>query len=427
MQVDISNISATKVKVFIKASPDELEEYKKNILAKFAGNMKIQGFRQGKAPLSLVEKNIDHTKFQAEFLEEAMSGLYGESTRQGKFRPVSQPEVAIKKFVPYSDLEFEVTVDVLGKIKLADYKNIKLAKIKPVVSAKDVDQVMKSLKLRMAEKKEVKREAKESDEVWIDFKGVDSKGQPINGADGKDYPLAIGSKTFIPGFEENLIGLKPGDEKTFQTTFPKDYGVKSLANKKVEFTVKVKKINEVIEPKLDDSFASKAGPFKTLKDLKEDIKKQLSFEKQNEANRDYSNKLVEKLAEKSDVAIPETMIEHQVEHNLKELTRNLTYRGQTFSEFLEAEGTNEEKYKKEVIWPQAEKQVKSSLVLGEISEQEQITVSSEELENRIEALKAQYKDQQMQEELNKPEARNEIASRIITEKTLQRLEQYASS
>lgn len=427
MQVDISNISATKVKVFIKASQDELEEYKKNILAKFAGNMKIQGFRQGKAPLSLVEKNIDHTKFQAEFLEEAMSGLYGESTRQGKYRPVSQPEVAIKKFVPYSDLEFEVTVDVLGKIKLADYKNIKLAKIKPVVSAKDVDQVMKSLKLRMAEKKEVKREAKESDEVWIDFKGVDSKGQPINGADGKDYPLAIGSKTFIPGFEENLIGLKPGDEKTFQTTFPKDYGVKSLADKKVKFTVKVKKINEVIEPELNDSFASKAGPFKTLKDLKEDIKKQLSFEKQNEANRDYSNKLVEKLTEKSDVAIPETMIEHQMEHNLKELTRNLTYRGQTFSEFLEAEGTNEEKYKKEVIWPQAEKQVKSSLVLGEISEQEQITVSSEELENRIEALKAQYKDQQMQEELNKPEARNDIASRIITEKTLQRLEQYASS
>jgi trigger factor len=427
MQVDVSNLGPTKVKVFIKASPSELEEYKKVVLTKFANNTKIQGFREGKAPLSMVEKNVDQTKFQAEFLEETMSGPYGESTRRGNFRPVSQPEVAIKKFVPYSDLEFEVTVQVLGKLKLADYKNTKLAKPKAEVSASDVDKVVDSLKLRMAEKKEVSRAAKQSDEVWIDFKGVDTKGEPINGADGKDYPLVIGSKTFIPGFEENLTGLKAGDDKTFDLTFPKDYGVKSLAGKKVKFTATVKKVNEVAEPKLDDAFAAKAGPFKTMKDLKDDIKHQLSHEKQNEANRDYYNKLVEKLTDKSEIAVPDTMIEHQIEHNLKELTRNLTYRGQTFSEFIESEGTTEEKYKKEVMWPQAERQVKGSLVLAEVSEREKIVVTPDELEERIQALKAQYKDQQMQEELNKPEAREDIASRMITEKTLQKLEQYAAS
>lgn len=427
MQVDVTNLSPTKVKVFIKASQAEMEEYKKIVLEKFAGSVKIQGFRQGKAPLSMVEKNVDQTRFQAEFLEETMSGLYGESTRRGSFRPVSQPEVAIKKFVPYSDLEFEVTVEVLGKISLADYKKIKLAKPKAEVSAKDVDKVIDSLKLRMAEKKEVNRAAKQSDEVWIDFKGVDMKGEPINGADGKDYPLVLGSKSFIPGFEENLAGLKAGDDKTFELTFPKDYGVKSLASKKVKFTAVVKKVNEIVEPKIDDNFAAQAGPFKFLKNLKEDIKKQLGLEKQNETNRDYYNSLVEKLTDKSEIAVPDKMIEHQIEHNLKELTRNLTYRGQTFSEFLEAEGTTEEKYRKEVLWPQAERQVKGSLVLAEIGEREKIVVTPDELEERIQALKSQYKDQQMQEELNKPEARQDIASRLITEKTLEKLEHYATT
>lgn len=426
MQVDVSNLNPTKVKVFIKASPAELEEYKKLVLGKFASNTKIQGFREGKAPLSMVEKNIDQTKFQAEFLEEAMSGLYNESTRRGNFRPVSQPEVAIKKFVPYSDLEFEITVEVLGKIKLADYKKIKLSKPKVEATAKEVDDVMNSLQLRMAEKKEASRPAKDSDEVVIDFKGVDAKDQPINGADGKDYPLVIGSKAFIPGFEENLVGLKPGGEKTFELAFPKDYGVKTLAGKKVKFTVNVKKINEVIKPKLDDNFATKAGPFKTLKDLKEDVKRQLTLERQNEANRNYSNELVEKLTDKSEISVPDSMVEHQIEHNLSELKRNLTYRGQTFTEFLEAEGTTEEKYRKDVLWPQAERQVKGSLVLAEISEKEGVIVTPEELEEKIQALKTQYKDQQMQEELNKPEARKDIASRMITEKTLQKLEEYAA-
>lgn len=427
MHAEITNLSPTKIKIFIKASPAELEEYKKVVLAKFARNIKIQGFRPGKAPLSIVEKNVDQTKFQAEFLEEAMSGLYGESVRRKSFKPVANPEVAIKKFVPYTDLEFELTVEALGEIKLADYKKIKLAKPKIEATAKEVEEVMKSLQLRMAEKKEVKRAAKAADEVMIDFKGVDTKGQPINGADGTDYPLVIGSKTFIPGFEENLSGLKAGEEKTFDTTFPKDYGVKALAGKKAKFTVTVKKVNEVIKPELNDDFAVKAGPFKTFKDLKADVKRQLTLERQNEADRNYSNELVEKLTDKSEITVPASMVEHQIDHNMAELKRNLTYRGQTLAEFLEAEGTTEEKYKQEILWPQAEKQVKASLVLAEIGARENIVVTPEELDSKIQALKAQYNDQQMQEELNKESARKDIASRMVTEKTLQKLEEYANA
>ncbi len=426
MQTSITKISETKVKLVIKATAEELLPAKNKVLAKLGKEVKLAGFRAGKAPLELLEKNIDQNRLQTEFLDEAMTALYTQAAEAEKIRPVAGPQVTVKKFVPFTTLEFEITTDVVGKIKLANYKSIKLAKTKPEVAAKDVNGVLDSLKLRLAEKTDVDRAAKADDEALIDFKGVDDKGAPINGADGKDYPLVLGSNKFIPGFEDNLIGLKAGDEKTFELTFPKDYGVKALANKKVKFSVNVKKIQEMSEPKLDDAFAAKVGPFKTLKDLKDDIKKQLLTEKQSEVNRDFANNLIEKIIDKSILSLPDSMIEHQAEHNFEELKRNLVYRGQTLQEFLQAEGTTEEKYKKDILWPQAEKQVKGSLVLAEIAEAEVISVTPEELEIRLQILKGQYKDPQMQAELDKPESRQDIASRMLTEKVLIKLESYTA-
>jgi trigger factor len=160
--------------------------------------------------------------------------------------------------------------------------------------------------------------------------------------------------------------------------------------------------------------------------LKDDIKKQLAAEKQSQVNNEYANNLVEKISEKSTVALPDSMIEHQVGHNLEELKRNLTYRGQTPQEFFEAEGTTEEKYIEEVLKPQAQKQIKGSLMLSEIASAENIMVTPEELEIRMQILKGQYQDPQMQAELDKPEAQKDIATRILTEKVLTKLEEYAS-
>lgn len=427
MQVELSNISDTKVKFSIKAGADDMKPYKDNALRRLGKELKLPGFRPGKAPVNLIEKNIDQNILQNEFLDEAMTAFYTKAASEENIRPVSRPEVVVKKFVPFTNLEFEITTDIVGKLKLADYKKIKLEKPKPEVTVKDVNDVLDSLKLRIAEKTDVERPAKKDDEAWIDFKGVDEKGEPISGAEGKDYPLVLGSNKFIPGFEDNVVGMKPGDEKTFPITFPKDYGVKALANKKVKFTIKVNKVQEMTEPKLDDTFAAKVGPFKTLKDLKDDIKKQLSAEKQNQVNNDYANSLVEKIADKSTVILPDSMLEHQVGHNLEELKRNLTYRGQTIQEFYEAENTTEEKYTDDVLKPQAEKQIKGSLILSEIAQAEGIVVTPEELEIRIQILKGQYKDPQMQAELDKPESRQDIATRILTEKVLAKLEQYATA
>lgn len=425
MHSEIKNIGDTEVRFTITATEQDLLPYKQVALKKLAAQVKLPGFRQGMAPLNLVEKNVDQQLLQTEFLDIVLSDLYAKAADSGKVRPVTRPEVALKKFVPFTALEFEVSTHVMGKIKLPDYKKMKLAKKLASVGADDIKGVIESLRTRLSEKSEVDRAAKNGDQAWIDFKGVDSKGGPVNGAEGKDYPLMLGSNTFIPGFEENIVGLKAGGEKTFDITFPKDYHVKALASKKVTFTIKVNKVEEVKKLEANDEFAAKAGPFKTLKDLKADIKKQLEIERQTEANREYQNELIGKIVDKTTLTVPEPLIEHQTEHSLQELRQNLTYRGQTFQEFLAAEGLSEEQHKDTVIKPQAQRQIKTSLVLSEIAEAEGLDVTPEELEIRMQILKGQYKDEAMQTELDKPESRRDIASRMLTEKVMAKLEAYA--
>jgi trigger factor len=427
MQVTKKNLSDTKVQLALVADAEQLQAAKKDALAHLAKDLRLPGFRQGKAPAALVEKNINQATLQTEFLDRAVNLMYMTALRQENLRPVTQPEVKITKIVPYDTLEVEVIVEVVGEIKLPDYKKIKRDKQKVSVADKEVQEVLDQLAKREAERKDVDRAAKKDDQTYIDFKGVDAKTrEAISGADGKDYPLVLGSDTFIPGFEDNLLGMKAGEEKTFTLTFPKDYGVKTLQNAKVEFTVKVIKVQEIVEPKIDDAFAAKVSPFKTVAELKEDIKKQLLAEKEREADRAFVDELVMEIANKTKVAIPAVLIDEQLERIVNDQKQTLLSRGQTWQEFLKGQGVTEEEYLK-TLRPDAELRVKAGLVLGEIADLEKIDISAEELEIRIQLLRGQYPDKQMQLELDKPEAKREIASRMISEKTVDKLVAYATS
>lgn len=427
MQVKKTNSSPTNVTLTVIADEKELSPIKEHVLTHFKDRVKVPGFRAGKVPTEILEKNISPSSLQTEFLEEAIEQLYVAAAKSEDLRPVDRPQIALKKFVPYTLLEFEAQVEILGEVKLPDYKNIKMKKPDAKVTESDVKEVIESLRQRLAEKKDVSRAVKDGDQAFIDFKGVDAKTKdPISGADGKDYPLVIGSGTFIPGFEPEIIGMKAGDEKTFTITFPKDYGVKALQNRKVEFTVSVTKVQEVKLPKLDDAFAAKSGPVKTLADLKADIKKQLGHEKQHQVDRDFESELVKNISDKSKLEIPEILISDQVTRLWTDLQQNIMYRGQTIKEFLEAEDKTEEEYREDVLKPQAIDRVKASLVLAEIAEKEKLEVTPEELEIRMQMLKAQYQDAGMQEELEKPETRRDIAARLLTEKTVNKLVQYAT-
>jgi trigger factor len=425
MRVLRKDNSTTNIILTVVADASDLAPIKSHVLGHFKHSVKVPGFREGKAPEELVEKYANQQRLLDEFMEHAMNELYRRAIDQEELRPVAAPNVQLKKFVPYSDLEFEAETEILGPVKLPNYKTMKLAKKKVEVTAKDIDDVIKSLQARMAERSQTDRAAKDGDELVIDFSGRDKQGKPVPGADGSDYPLILGSKTFIPGFEEELVGVKAGDTKDFEITFPKDYGAEALQNKKVDFSVTVKKVQELKEPKADNDFAAKVGPFKTVAELKVDIKKQLAEEKQRQANIDYQNQLLKKIAEKTVMEIPNSLVEDEVQRLEDQEKQNLAYRGQTWQEHLKEEGITEEQHR-ERHRPDALERVKIGLILSEIAQKEGLLVTPEELEIRRQILKGQYQDPQMQAELDKPENLRDIEARLMTEKTIEKLVGYAS-
>lgn len=425
MKISTKNISETQIVVSIVADDTILLPLKRHVLTHFKNRVKVPGFRPGKAPLEMVEKHLDSATLQSEFLEEAINNLYGKAISAENFRPISQPEISIKKFVPFTILEFDAKIDVISKIVLPEYKNIHKKLPEVVVTPKDIDDVLNSLNERQATKKDVSRPAQNGDEIEIDFAGVDKDGKPVNGADGKKYPLILGSNTFIPGFEPNLIGLKTNEEKTFNIKFPKDYNPATLRNKSVNFTVLVHSVREIIKDKIDDNFAIKVSPFKTLKELRTDIKTQLTQEKLSQANQALQNEIVNEIASQSQLTVPEVLVEQELDRTEQEERQNLAYRGQTWQEHLQEEGITEVEHRTRNK-KQAEESVKAGLVLSEISDQEAIKVTDEEVENQIMLLKSRYADKTMQAELDKPQNRKDIKNRLITEKLLQKLVEYAT-
>ena len=417
-------IEDSKVKFDIEADEAKLAEIKATVQKKLQPHASAPGFRKGKVPLAKVESAIGDEVFKSEFLDAALNALFNDFVHSNDLRPLSQPQIEIKKFVPYTAFEFGVTVEVVGKIKLTDYTKIKLSPGKVSVGKKDVDEVIASLQKRMAEKVDVDRAAKDGDEAWIDFHGVDMDGKDVAGASGKDYPLALGSDTFIKGFEPEIVGMKKGDKKDFTVTFPKDYAHKPLANKDVKFSVECKAVKEVKEPKVDDEFAAKVGPFKTVDELREDIEKQVKLQKEKEADGVFKDQLLEQLIDKSEIPVPELLLGDQEQVQIDEFKQNLTYRGITFEDYLKQSNKTEEEFIETEIRPKATDKVKVGLALSEVAKAEKLQVTPEEIEIRKQLLKGQYKDDAMVAQLDAPEAERDIASRLLTEKTIDKLVSY---
>lgn len=426
MKVIIKEISASQRVLTIAGDEADLHKIKQHTLGNLRAKVSAPGFRAGKAPLNIVEKQLGGG-LVTEVVEEAINHFYSETIIAQKLRPLGQPTIQVKKFVPYSLLEFTAEIEVVPPVRLGNYKKLKVKREVAKVTDKDIDKVVENLRLRASTKTEIKRAARDGDEVWIDFEGKDTQGKVVAGASGKEYPLRLGSKTFIPGFEENLIGLKTGEAKMFEATFPKDYGVASLQGQKVTFSTTVKKVNEVILPKADDAFAKTVGPFESVDQLKGDIRSELTSQKLREADDKARDELVQKLVGASEVQAPQTLIKDQTEHLKQDFINNLTYRGLTLKEYLEREKLTEEAWLKREIEPRAERRVKVGLVLSAVADAENLEVEAAEVDTRLAAMRQQYQDEKAKAELDKPETRRDIASRLLTEKTLNRLMSYSES
>lgn len=426
MDIKVEKKGKTARTVTITANKERLEDVKSRSLKRLGKDLTVKGFRKGKAPEKAVEKHLGENAVQAEVLEDAVNFFFLLAVNEKDLRPIDRPKIEVKKYVPYSELSFTAEIEVVPQPKLGDYKSIKKKSPDVDVSDDEVNEVIKNLRTRSAEKKDVDRRAKDGDEVWIDFEGFDKNGKEVQGASGKDYPLALGSGTFIPGFEENLVGTKKGDKKEFKLTFPKDYGAKKLAGQKVNFKVTVKQVKEVVLLKADDAFAKTVGPFDSLDQMKKEIRQQLMQQKTQEATNKVKDEILEELIKKSEVDAPETLVEDQLKSLKNELNQNIMYRGMTPEMFYEQEGMSEEEYSEKRLKPQAEKRVKVGLILSEIVNQEKIDVTDDEVDIRVQLLQGQYQDPQMQAQLASQEGKQDLKNRMLTEKAVNKLYEYAT-
>ena len=305
---------------------------------------------------------------------------------------------------------------------MGDYKKLKTT-IKPEkVVQKDIDEVLERIKKAFTEKKAVKRAAKKADTVNIDFTGK-KDGVAFDGGTAEGFDLELGSGSFIPGFEEAIIGHKTGEEFDVDLSFPKDYHAKDLAGEKVVFTVKINSVNEASEPELNDEIAKKAGPFNNLNELKADITEQITKQKEQEASEKQKDDLVQQLVEKSEIPMPGVMIEDQKRAIEQDFIQNLAYQGLTLDSYLEVNKfKNKDEWMVKEVTPVAEKRVKSGLVLAELSKEFKVKVTPEELTNQINMFKMQYQNNpQVTAQFENPAVIQDIENRLATEKTVNRL------
>ena len=421
MKTSVKYLSDTKVAVNVTLGVSELKDAELAALNELGKDIKVPGFRKGKVPVSVVSKNVNPNMLAQKTLESALSKAVADAFISEKLQALDRPEVEVKKFVPGSELEFTAESEVMPKIKIGDYKNLKSTAKKVSVTKKDISEITDRLKKGFASKKTVQRPAKLTDEVNIDFEGK-KDGIAFDGSKGEKYDLVLGSNSFIPGFEDGIIGKKTGETFDLKLTFPEDYHADNLKGAEVVFTTTINEIKEVVEPELNDELAAKAGPFKTVEELEDDIKREITKQKETEALEKLKDDLVAELVEKSTVPVPDVLLRDQMKLIEQDTNRNLMYRGMSIDDYIKSL-----KYKDKNDWlenevrPIAEKRVKAGLLLAELSKVEKIEATENELLEKINQLGKQYPSEDMRKHLKTPEVQRDVANRILTEKTVDRL------
>ncbi|MBR3322544.1 trigger factor [Candidatus Saccharibacteria bacterium] len=415
-----TNKKKTSVSFDVTFESADFEPARLKALARLARDVKIPGFRNGKAPANVVEQHVNPNDLAMQTLDvmvrEAIPKIYGDADLQ----PLSAPSVEIKKYVPGESAEITVTSDIMPDVKLADYKKLKAKYVAPKVEAKDVDDVLGRIAESMAESKAVKRAAKDGDEVVIDFTGKKDK-KAFEGGSAKDFKLKLGSGQFIPGFEDGIIGHEVGDKFDLKLKFPKEYHVAELAGADVVFEILLKQVNEITIPKIDDELAKKTGAFKTLKELKEDIKKNLEAQGKQRAEEAYKDALLDELIKGSKTEAPEAIVKEQADHIREDMLRNIKARGSKLEDYLRQVKQTEEEFEKEVE-QSARNRVLGHIIIAKLSEELKIKVTDAEVDKQAAEMQAVYqKSPEMLKELQTPEAVASIRNRIRVNKTMDEL------
>ena len=392
MSVKVENLEKNMAKLTVEVSAEELDNaigiaYKKN-----KSRFNIPGFRKGKVPQNMIEKMYGPQVFYEDALDTILNYSYPDAAKESGLEIVSRPEIDVVTIEKGKPLVYTATVATKPPVELGEYKGVTVTKADTAVSAKEVNAELARVQEQNARMITVDDESykiKKDDIVNINFDGsVD--GVPFEGGKGEDYPLTIGSHSFIDNFEEQLIGHKIGDDVDVNVTFPENYGAKELAGKAALFKVKVNSIQQKELPELDDDFAADVSEFETLKEYKASLKSELKLKKEKAAAQENENNVVKAVVANAKVELPEAMVRTNVENMVNDYDRNMRGHGLDIQQYLQYLGQTMEQFA-ESLKPQAEENIKSQLVFEEIIKKENITASDEAVDAKIKEMAEQYK------------------------------------
>lgn len=419
MNTKIEKLEANVVKLEITVEKEEFDKYIQKAYKKNVKSFNIPGFRKGKAPFGIVVRHYGVEVFYEDAMNFCFDDTYGKSIDENKLNPVDYPEIDIVQVGNDKDFIYTAKVTLKPEVELGAYKGVEVKKNVYTVTDEDVENEIKGMQLKNA-RVEVKEKGpvEKGDTAVIDFKGF-IDGSAFEGGEGKDFPLEIGSGSFIGDFEDQLIGLNKGDEKDVVVTFPENYGKEDLNGKEALFKVAVKEIKIKELPAIDDEFAKEVSEFDTIEELKEDVKTKKVKENEDKANREYEDSAINIVTDNAKFEVPIVMVKKEIDFMIKNFESRLKYQGMDLESYYEYTNSSEEKVR-EMMKDSAERKVRTDLVLEKIAETEKVEASEEELKEKAKEIAKYYdtKDIDKTAELVLKSQKDMITIDIVNEKVI---------
>ncbi len=421
MKVEVKKLPRGQAELIIELSVEEYQPFLAQAASEISLTTKIPGFRPGKASFEIIKQRVGEQGIWEQALEAAIKKTFLQAVDQEKLITVGSPQIDIIKLAPGNPVVYKAVISLLPEVQLTNYLKIRVQS-KPVeIKPKQINKAMTDIQKMHAKEILVNREAKEGDKIEIDFETFLDRVPIENGKQTK-FSLVIGEATFIPGLEEQLIGLKKADVKEFQLKFPENYHQKALAGKLVDFKIKVNAVFELELPKLDDDFAKNLGGFKTIKEIEDKIMAQITLQKEAEEKQRVEEEMLDKIIEQTTFGdIPDLLVDTETKKMVAELENNLNYQGLNFQDYLSHLKKNKEDLLLDFV-PQAIKRVKSALVVREMAKKENIQVSDEEVKDEIKkTIQAYEGNQEAEKQLNQPDYQNYLKSVLAARKVIDHL------
>ena len=398
----------------------EAEEFSKALDKAFEKNQKhfkVPGFRNGKVPRNVVEKVYGEGVLYESIIEDTVDEEYLKAVKENNLEIVARPELDIKQIGSGKDFIYTITTYVKPEINVKQYKGLEIKKVEAKVAAADVNAEIEKVREKNAVVEEITNRALKSGDISnIDFEGF-CDGVAFEGGKAEKFDLTIGSNQFIPGFEEQLIGMKIGEEREINVKFPEEYHSKDLAGKDSMFKVKLNSIKEKKLAKIDDEFAKDVSEFQTLDEYKKDLKAKLLEAKKKQAEAEKETEVITKLVENVEGDIPDGMVETEIDNMLEQFNQNLAYQGLDIEKYCEYMGSSKEKFR-ETLKPNALRDVKLKLALEFVKKAENVTVEEKDIDDKIIELSKKYGDGSAEHLLKNENARAYMREQISQEKTL---------